>query len=104
MPSPKALLALAWSGAAVMLFSEMPFRVVSLRPLRHWLAVRDLDETLLALGTCMVIAGLVARGRAGSRWTAPIRWYGRLSYEVYLLHEFLVIGVVELALHIGNTT
>lgn len=104
MPSPKALLALAWGGAAVMLFAEPPFRIVPLRPLLHWIAVRDLDDTLLSLGTCMVILGLVARGRTGSRWLAPVRWYGRLSYEVYLMHEFLVIGVIALALHVGQTT
>jgi len=27
----------------------------------------------------------------GSRWTAPIRWFGRHSYEVYLTHEFVVV-------------
>jgi peptidoglycan/LPS O-acetylase OafA/YrhL len=33
----------------------------------------------------------VLRGRAGRAWTAPIRWFGRHSYEVYLTHEFLVV-------------
>jgi len=104
LPSANRLLALAWAGAAVMLFSAMPFRVELLRPLQHWLAVRDLDDSLLTLGTCMVIVGLVGRNRAGSRWASPIRWLGRLSYEVYLTHEFVVLGVTMLALHIGRTT
>jgi peptidoglycan/LPS O-acetylase OafA/YrhL len=34
-----------------------------------------------------------------SRLTAPIRWYGRHSYEVYLTHEFIVIWVVMLFSH-----
>jgi peptidoglycan/LPS O-acetylase OafA/YrhL len=104
LPAPIKLLALAWSGAALMLFAEMPFRIAAIRPLMHWIAVRDLDDSLLTLGACMVIFGLVARNRAGSQWVAPIRWLGRLSYEVYLTHEFFVIGVTLLALHIGHTT
>ncbi len=103
LPSAGKLLALAWSGATVMLFSELPFRIAFLRPLQHWINVRDLDDTLLTLGTCMVIVGLVGRNRAGSRWASPIRWLGRLSYEVYLTHEFFVIGITVLALHVGHT-
>lgn len=102
LPSPRKLLGLAWAGAAVMLFSALPFRIAFLRPLQNWIAVRDLDDSLLTLGTCMVIVGLVGRNCAGSRWAAPIRWLGRLSYEVYLTHEFMVLGITTLALHIGH--
>ena len=102
LPSPKMLVVLAWCGAAVMLCSELPFRIAFVRPLQRWINVRDLDDTLLTLGTCMVIVGLVARNRAGSRWAAPIRWLGRLSYEVYLTHEFVVLGITTLALHVGQ--
>lgn len=104
LPSQKVLLALAWAGAAMMLFAYNPFHSAALKPLMHWIALRDLDDTLLTLGTCMVMLGLVARGRRGSRWTEPVRWYGRLSYEVYLLHEFFVLGFVKLALYVARTT
>lgn len=104
LPSPLKLLAIAWSGAVLMLFAEMPFRIPAIGPFVHWIAVRDLDDSLLTLGTCMVIFGLVARNHAGSAWTAPIRWLGRLSYEVYLTHEFFVIGITLLALRIGHST
>lgn len=104
MPSQKVLLALAWTGAAVMFVAYHPFHSAALNPVLRWIAIRDLDDTLLTLGTCMTTLGLVARGRSGSRWTAPLRWYGRLSYEVYLLHEFFVLGFVRLALYIAGST
>lgn len=104
LPSAGKLLGLAWAGAAVMLFSVSPIRIEFFHPLQHWLGQRDLDDSLLTLGTCMVIVGLVGRNRAGSRWAAPIRWLGRLSYEVYLTHEFFVLGVTSLALHVGHTS
>ncbi|WP_232296232.1 acyltransferase family protein [Terriglobus sp. TAA 43] len=101
MPSPSRLLALAWSGVVVMLVAMPPF------PLGQWhrfLAMTDLDNSLLTLGTCMVILGLVGRNRAGWRWVVPIRWLGQLSYEVYLTHEFIVIGIALLALRVGRQT
>jgi peptidoglycan/LPS O-acetylase OafA/YrhL len=54
--------------------------------------------TALALGTCLVIVGAVLHGESGSRWTSPVRWFGGHSYEVYMTHEFVVIGVTELYL------
>ena len=40
--------------------------------------------------------GSVLRGRVGRVWTAPIRWFGRHSYEIYLTHEFVVVWVAQL--------
>ena len=58
----------------------------------HFLAVHDLDDTVLPLGVCLVMVSTVLRGsRGGGVLTAPVRWFGRHSYEVYLTHEFLVI-------------
>ncbi len=62
-----------------------------LRPTLRFLARTDLDDTLLPIATCMVMLASVLRPRPGSRWTAPIRWFGRHSYEVYLTHEFVVV-------------
>jgi peptidoglycan/LPS O-acetylase OafA/YrhL len=61
-------------------------------------------ESLLALGTCCMIFGTVARNREGRAWSAPLRWFGRHSYEVYLTHEFVVIWVAMLALHMGKAS
>ena len=68
-------------------------------PSWHWLhstnlflGKHDLDDTVLPMGACMVMLTTVLRGaRGGGILTAPVRWFGRYSYEVYLTHEFLVI-------------
>jgi peptidoglycan/LPS O-acetylase OafA/YrhL len=53
-----------------------------------------IDDTLLALGACLVLAAVTLGGGRGTVWTAPLRWFGRHSYEVYLSHEFVVMGGV----------
>lgn len=70
----------------------------------RFLAKHDLDDTVLPLGVCLVMLSTVLRGsRGGGRLTAPIRWFGRHSYEVYLTHEFLVILGVEAFSHWHGT-
>ncbi|HEX4750748.1 MAG TPA: acyltransferase [Bryobacteraceae bacterium] len=86
------LVSIQLSGAGLLL-------LIGIAP--HWDWMRPLGDlglvgTLLAIGTCMVMAATVLRGIQGSRWTAPIRWFGRHSYEVYLTHEFVVIWTVLL--------
>jgi peptidoglycan/LPS O-acetylase OafA/YrhL len=44
----------------------------------------------------MVMLGSVLRGKSGRAWTAPIRWFGRHSYEIYLTHEFVVVWITAL--------
>ena len=81
------LIALEVVGSAMIL-------LIAVWPPWHWMRYvgrSGVDGTVLALGACLVMAGSVVRGRAGSWWTAPIRWFGRHSYEVYLTHEFVVI-------------
>ena len=56
------------------------------------------DVTVLGLGVCLIMMGSVLRDAKGWRWTAPVRWLGRYSYEVYLTHEFVVMGVLSLFL------
>jgi peptidoglycan/LPS O-acetylase OafA/YrhL len=89
---PRALLGIQFAGAAMMV-------LIAFWPPWHWMNVlgrSGTDDTALALATCMVILGSVLRGRTGSSWTAPIRWFGRHSYEVYLTHEFVVVWVTML--------
>ena len=76
-----------------------------LRNINHFLARHDLDDTVLPLGVCFVMVTTVLRQSNGGGWlTAPVRWFGRYSYEVYLTHEFLVIlGVAAyIRWHIGQ--
>jgi peptidoglycan/LPS O-acetylase OafA/YrhL len=83
----KRLIAMEAVGAAMIL-------LIAVWPPWHWMRYvghSGMDGTVLALGACLVMVGSVVRGRVGSRWTAPIRWFGRHSYEVYLTHEFVVV-------------
>jgi len=57
------------------------------------------DDTLLALGTCMVMLPVALRGTHGRWWSAPVRWFGRHSYELYLSHEFAVLVVLNVFGH-----
>lgn len=83
----KRLVAMEVVGAAMIL-------LIAMWPPWHWMRYvgrSGVDGTVLAVGACLVMIGSVVRGRAGSWWTAPIRWFGRHSYEVYLTHEFVVV-------------
>ena len=55
-----------------------------------------LDMTILAVGTCLLIAVSAETQWRGPRILAPILWLGRRSYEVYLTHMFLVIAIFGL--------
>jgi len=63
-----------------------------LHSISRFLGRTDLDDTVLPFGVCLVMVATVLRGSRGGGWiTAPVRWFGRHSYEVYLTHEFLVL-------------
>ena len=81
-------------AALVLLFFFYP-RWAWLKPTLRGLGRSGTDDTVLALGACLVMLGAGLRNRAGRAWTAPLRWFGRHSYELYLTHEFLVICVVN---------
>lgn len=62
-----------------------------------------LDMTILAGGTCLLI--VVA---AETRWTAPralrpMLWLGQRSYEIYLSHMFIVLGVFGIYVSLGRS-
>lgn len=83
----KHLIAIEVVGVGMILLTTM-------WPPWHWMRYvcrSGTDGTVLALGACLVMLGSVVRGKAGSWWTAPIRWFGRHSYEVYMTHEFVVV-------------
>ncbi len=67
----------------------------------RWAVMRTLgksgtDDALLALSVCIVMAAVTLRRKRGSRWSAPLRWFGRHSYELYLSHEFIILAGVAL--------
>jgi peptidoglycan/LPS O-acetylase OafA/YrhL len=49
----------------------------------------------LPLGACLFMIASGARRAAGRAWTAPVRALGRVSYEVYLTHELVVIAATQ---------
>jgi peptidoglycan/LPS O-acetylase OafA/YrhL len=88
----RLLLAIQIAGAALVL-------LIAIWPPLHWvkfLGRTGTDDTVLSLGTCLVILASVLRGREGRAWSGLIRWFGRHSYEVYLTHEFVVVWVSAL--------
>jgi peptidoglycan/LPS O-acetylase OafA/YrhL len=66
----------------------------------HLLDQSTLYATILPLGVCFVMAATVLRGSRGALWTAPVRWFGRHSYEIYMTHEFVAIYGAYLMLRV----
>jgi peptidoglycan/LPS O-acetylase OafA/YrhL len=61
-----------------------------------------LDMTIVAIGSCMIIAAA-----AQTRWTSPrvvlpLVKLGQRSYEVYLMHMFVVFAFFNLFVSMGN--
>jgi peptidoglycan/LPS O-acetylase OafA/YrhL len=52
--------------------------------------------SVLALGTCLVIIAAAHSRRSASSALRPLCWLGRRSYEVYLTHMFVVMGLWHL--------
>ncbi|HWO29216.1 MAG TPA: hypothetical protein VNO32_10505, partial [Candidatus Acidoferrum sp.] len=61
-----------------------------------------LDMTVVAAGTCMVIAAAAQSKWRGPRVISPLARIGERSYEVYLTHMFVVFGAFEMFVGIGR--
>jgi peptidoglycan/LPS O-acetylase OafA/YrhL len=59
-----------------------------------------IDVTLLAFGTALMLISFTQAMKPGSRYTAPLRWFGRNSYEVYLTHMMAIFALLPLATRI----
>lgn len=57
-----------------------------------------LNMTILAVGTCMVIAAVAQTQWRAPRVLKPLVRLGQRSYEVYLTHVFVVLGLFKLFL------
>jgi peptidoglycan/LPS O-acetylase OafA/YrhL len=82
-----------WAG--ILLIAIMPRWALT-----YTLGRSGTDDALLALSVCMVMAAVTLRRNHGSRWSAPLRWFGRHSYELYLSHEFIIIAGVAYYAHL----
>jgi peptidoglycan/LPS O-acetylase OafA/YrhL len=90
--------ALASVGVLVVGFSLC----FSLTADRWGLARTGLDMTLLAVGTCMLIAAAVQTRWRSPRLLSPMLKLGQHSYEVYLTHMFLVFALFQIFVAIGT--
>ena len=96
--SHAALRLLMTFGTAMLAFS-LGF---SLKAQAWGLGRSGLDMTIVALGTCMLIAlGAQTRWRS-PKVLGPLLRLGQRSYEVYLTHMFVVLGVFSLFVAIGR--
>jgi len=61
-----------------------------------------LEMTILAIGTCMVIIAAAQTQWKGPWILSPLLGLGRNSYEVYLLHMFVVFPLFNLFISLGK--
>ncbi len=94
----KQLLMCGIAGAILVTFS-LGF---SRTPYAWGLDRNGLDMTILAVGTCLLIAVSAETQWRGLRILVPILWLGRRSYEVYLTHMFVVIVAFGLFVALGK--
>ncbi len=59
-----------------------------------------LNVTMLEVGIGLILIAMqnwYSKGdHSGSLWTAPLRWFGRNSYEIYLTHSFFIIAIAKI--------
>jgi peptidoglycan/LPS O-acetylase OafA/YrhL len=93
--SPKILTA---AGSALLIFSLCFSRTAA----RWGLARTGLDYTILAIGTCMIIAAAAQTAWRSPAILRPLLELGQRSYEVYLTHMFVVFAFFQLFLNAGK--
>jgi peptidoglycan/LPS O-acetylase OafA/YrhL len=74
----------------------------SLRVETWGLARNGLDMTILAAGTCMVIAAVAQTKWRSPQFMNPLLILGQRSYEVYLTHMFVVFGLFQIFVLAGK--
>jgi peptidoglycan/LPS O-acetylase OafA/YrhL len=86
------------AGAAILIFS-LGFSITASK----WgLGRSGLDMTILAAGTCMVIAAAAETQWKSPSFLQPLLGLGQRSYEVYLTHMFVVFAFFEIFLAAGK--
>jgi peptidoglycan/LPS O-acetylase OafA/YrhL len=90
--SRKALWAVWSFGTALLIFSL----AFSIRAYIWGLGRNGLNMTILAVGTCTVITAVAQAQWQAPRILKPLLKLGQRSYEVYLTHIFVVLGLFNL--------
>lgn len=96
--SRRALWILGSIGAPLMLF----ILGFSMRAYAWDLGRLGLDMTILALGTCMLIAVAAQTQWRSPSFLTPLLKMGQRSYEVYLTHMFVVFAFFDLFVKMGK--
>jgi peptidoglycan/LPS O-acetylase OafA/YrhL len=68
----------------------------SIQLYRWGLGRNGMNMTILAVGTCCVIAWAARTGWHSWKVLRPLRMLGQRSYEIYLTHIFVVLGIFDL--------
>ena len=61
-----------------------------------------LDMTVVAVGTCLIIAAVAQTNWRGPRVISPLLRLGERSYEVYLTHMFVVFAAFDFFMRAGK--
>ena len=93
--SRPALWTAAITGATLVIFSLC----FSIRAYTWGLGRNGLNMTILALGTCLLIAAAAQTHWHAPRIFTPLRKLGQRSYEIYLTHMFVVFALFSLFLY-----
>ena len=89
--SHRTILALAMTGSTILVLCLC----FSLQLDKLGLEKAGLGMTLIAIGTCLLIAASVESKWQAPKILAPVLAYGRRSYEIYLTHMFLVFACFD---------
>jgi peptidoglycan/LPS O-acetylase OafA/YrhL len=85
-------------GTVLLIFSLC----FSIRAYIWGLGRNGLNMTILAAGTCMIIAAFAQTHWRAPRILTPLLRLGQRSYEVYLTHIFIVLGLFSLFISAGK--
>lgn len=89
---------LSGAGVALLIFSLC----FSIRAYLWGLGRNGLNMTILAVGTCMLVAAAAQTQWRSPRVLSPLRKLGQRSYEVYLTHMFVVFALFNLFVRLGK--
>jgi len=95
----RRVLQTAWAVGAALILFILGF---SRTAYRWGLGAVGVEETVLAIGTCLVMVAASQCDWRAPRAFRPLLALGRNSYEVYLTHMFVVLGLFGIFVKLGK--
>ncbi len=96
---PRAVLWICGALGTAMLICILGFSIAAEQSV---IGRSGLDMTLLALGTCLIIAAAAQERWRSPRIGVPLLRLGQRSYEIYLTHMFVVFALFRLFVAAGK--